>query len=225
MAMVVQDPWQAVVEKLIGSPNETLFSARLRNYYTCAAQGQMGPGGVWSADIVADILEKVRESKRCPWPVPPAMGGPDDNIDDFLVPNEVDETMGVEENTGFSWTWLVLPIPWLDDKGTSAASFPLPIAKLAEDIGGHGNVINATALWHLLPNSGGAGHLFRASSPLWPFATRLGIECDSDLVPSDRGRTWRAKAGQPAPAPGSLADRLAFGAFMASPRLLLAALT
>ena len=99
--MVVFDPWQVIVEKLIDSPSEALFSARLQNYNACVARGQMGPGCVWNADILVDILEKVRKSERCPWPVPPRMGGPDDDLDNFLVPIDMDEAMDIEGNSGF----------------------------------------------------------------------------------------------------------------------------
>ena len=207
----------AVVAKL--SESQVLYEARMSNFGQCVRNNSRGPGGVWSNEVLDAILEIVRQDRDVTWPVrPPWMSecGPL-----LLTPPT---GVPVEEPDQFQWAWMRLPIPWLESDGSSGSRFPLPVAKLATPIDGHAYLINATALWHLLPTQSQVAQFFRRGAPFWSFAAKHGLLPDNNMVPGNRGKSLREQAGQPLPQDGTLAARLSFTAYLASPPLMVCSL-
>ena len=203
-----------MVDKLCVS--QALFGARLRNFQQCAQLCREGPGGQWTIEVIEGILAEVRR-RDVGWPVCPPLEPCPQTFFDL----EAAEAVG--EPAGFKWVWTELPIQWVGE-AMQHPVFPLPVARLEPPISGHSHLINATALWHLIPSAGLVADFFRPTARFWELAALLGLGADDHLVRGNRSKAQRAAAGKAEPPDGTLASRLTFAAFMASPPLIVAAM-
>ena len=61
--------WAKAAEKLIESKTQELCDARVQNFERCALEGQQGPGGQWTKEVLNSVLDAARAS--CKWSIPP----------------------------------------------------------------------------------------------------------------------------------------------------------
>ena len=229
--------WERVVAMALGpggggDSHKGLFHARLRLWEQAAREHRAMGTLTWSPQVLDEVLEHCRG--KVAWPIRPSIL--DTEPEEFLVfPKNPAEA----KQPPFTWRWLDVPMPWVDEDGVGLDVFPLPVACLEDVFHGCTHLLSLTALYHLLPEAQGSHTRHKALSQVvsttqgdafWALMRGLGVE-QAECLPSSRAQSHRKDdASSSGSATGDedeeppllpIAGRLKFNQFMCTPKMLL----